>query len=39
MLFFADKEGMRQVYISSLWSDDSAEAVVKRIVKSISLKP
>lgn len=39
MLFFADEEGMRQVYISSLWSDDSAEAVVNRIVKSISLKP
>ncbi|WP_111706949.1 hypothetical protein [Lutibacter citreus] len=39
MLLFADEDGMRQVYVSSLWSDDSAEAVVNRIVKSISLKP
>ncbi|REE83524.1 hypothetical protein BX611_0815 [Lutibacter oceani] len=39
MLFFADKKGMRQVYVSSLWSDDSAESVVNRIIKSVSLKP
>ena len=38
MLFFADKKGMRQVYVSSLWSDDSAENVVNRIIKSVSLK-
>jgi len=38
MLFFADKKGMRQVYVSSLWSDDSAESVVNRIIKSVSLK-
>tara|TARA_R110001583_G_scaffold36657_1_gene120680 strand:- start:2555 stop:4144 length:1590 start_codon:yes stop_codon:yes gene_type:complete len=39
MLFFADKNGMRQVYVSSLWSDDTAEAVVNRIIKSVSIKP
>ena len=39
MLFFADTKGMRQVYVSSLWSDDSAESVVNRIIKSVSLKP
>tara|TARA_R110001583_G_scaffold23999_2_gene87999 strand:- start:1344 stop:2933 length:1590 start_codon:yes stop_codon:yes gene_type:complete len=39
MLFFADKKGMRQVYVSSLWSDDSAESVVNRVIKSVSLKP
>jgi heme/copper-type cytochrome/quinol oxidase subunit 2 len=38
MLFFADTKGMRQVYVSSLWSDDSAESVVNRIIKSVSLK-
>jgi hypothetical protein len=38
MLFFADKKGMRQVFVSSLWSDDSAESVVNRIIKSVSLK-
>ncbi|UMB59460.1 hypothetical protein MHL31_10255 [Lutibacter sp. A80] len=38
MLFFADTNGMQQVYVSSLWSDDSAESVVNRIIKSVSLK-
>ena len=39
MLFFADKEGMRQVYVSSLWSDDSASEIVDRIIKSVHIKP
>ena len=39
MLFFADKKSMRQVYVYSLWSDDSARSVVDRIIKSVSVKP
>ncbi len=39
MLFFADKKGMRQVYVYSLWSDDSAKSVVERIIKSVSVNP
>ena len=35
MLFFADKQGVRQVYVSSLWSDDSAVKVAERIIKSV----
>ncbi len=38
MLFFADTKGMRQVYVSSLWSDDSASKVVDRIIKSVYIK-
>jgi hypothetical protein len=39
MLFFADKKGMRQVYVSSLWSDDSAPEIVDRIIKSVHINP
>jgi hypothetical protein len=39
MLFFADREGMRQVYVSSLWSDDAAPEIVDRIIKSVNIKP
>jgi hypothetical protein len=37
MLFFADEVGIRQVYVSSLWSDDNALEVVDRIINSVSL--
>jgi len=39
MLFFADTKGMRQVYVSSLWSDDSAPKIVNRIIKSVHINP
>jgi len=39
MLFFATSTGMRQIYISSLWKDETADQVVDRIVNSISLNP
>lgn len=39
MLFFASKEGMRQVYVSSLWSDDSASKIVDRIIESVYINP
>ena len=37
MLFFADEIGIRQVYVSSLWSDDNATEVVDRIINSVTL--
>ena len=39
MLFFANSEGMQQVYVSSLWSDDSAPEIVDRIIKSVYINP
>ena len=38
LLFFADEVGIRQVYVSSLWSDDNASEVVDRIINSVTLK-
>ena len=37
LLFFADEVGIRQVYVSSLWSDDNASEVVDRIINSVTL--
>ena len=39
MLFFANSTGMRQVYISSLWKDETADLVVDRVINSISINP
>ncbi len=39
MLYFGDKKGVRQVYVSSLWADDSAPGVVDRIINSVFIKP
>jgi len=37
MLFFANEVGIRQVHVSSLWSDDNAPEVVDRIINSVTL--
>jgi hypothetical protein len=39
MLFFADTKNIRQIIITQLASDENAEQVSERILKSVSLNP